>query len=87
MFPASVATVDAASGVLSTIQTTLLSGVLPVCVVGSTVASHGSGAHSNAVMPVGSLALRVAGMGVIFQTCVATCTHVATGSSPLRVGG
>ena len=72
---------------LSSLQAVVKWGVFPLVVVGSHVANHGSGSHANATMPVGSVAVRIGGVPVIFQGCVATCGHIATGSSTIDVGG
>lgn len=85
MNPACRVGVDAAGGtIVSSPKTLLRHDGVPLAVVGSPVAGHGTGAHGSASMATGSTILRVDGQPVCISGSAATCGHVAVGTSIVR---
>ena len=58
-----------------------------VIVVGDAVASHGVGAHDNAVVAAGSPTTRIGGIPVTRAGDLASCGDPCTGSATLVIGG
>lgn len=58
----------------------------PVAVVGTAVASHGTGAHASATMAAGSSVVRANGIAVCRAGDAATCGDLATGDPKISAG-
>ena len=78
--------VDSAGGSLINTQGTVFANSSEVIVDGDPVASHGSSPHNSASMIAGSNNVFIGGIPVCNAGDVATCGHVATGSSNVNVG-
>lgn len=81
------ALVDTVGGgvITGVLQAIVRHGGFNVAVVGALVADHGSGSHNAAHLLASSAIVRINGLGVVRAGDAATCGHLATGSSHVRV--
>lgn len=78
--------VDSAGGLLvSTAQSHVLFNGSLAAQVGSVVTPHGTGSHAAATVSGGAAAFRINGVPVARTSSSASCGHVLTGSSHVKV--
>lgn len=73
---------DVAGGAVTATQGTVRCNGIPVIRIGDPVARHGDDEHAAPVMDVGSLTVRVGGIGVCRMGDAATCGHTLGAASP-----
>ena len=77
---------DLAGGPISfSPQTVVFVNGLPLAVVGSTIAAHGSAPHGSATLPVGSPVMAINGLPVVRTGHVASCGDVVVGTTHVRL--
>lgn len=90
VFPAALVEIDTVLGnpagfIKITAQMFVQAGGYWVATELAEIADHGSGAHNAATIKEGSVFVRIAGFPVAMEGSAATCNHVVTGSSHVRL--